>query len=334
MKKKSIFVLCLLAAYFTADAYALFRFRGPLRNQKTQDWIALRMAYINDYNEVNSVTDLTAWVGGTTNQVISTDDSDGSLTLSLPQDINTVSSPTFANLILADGGALKVADGSPMITLDDSNYVEIDGWVGIGINIPETSLHVQGAHVSGKGLVYVEGYTHAFLTVEAATGYDAGYLFREGSTNKWQLVLDTTDDNFKFMARDPGPDTFRWAIDQSGNVEQITGNLTLTVGSLITGGGRIINRTSVSSSPYAVLASDHHISVTTASVAITLNLPAIVDGTEYHIKDQDGNSAGKNITVSPNGSDTIENAASLVINTNGASITLVGNSTTTNWEVQ
>lgn len=101
-----------------------------------------------------------------------------------------------------------------------------------------------------------------------------------------------------------------------------------------TSAGRIINRTSVTSTPYTVLASDEHISVTTASVAITLNLPAIIDGTIYHFKDQDENSAGNNITLSPNGAETIENFASLTINTNGGSVTLVGNSTTSNWEIQ
>lgn len=99
-------------------------------------------------------------------------------------------------------------------------------------------------------------------------------------------------------------------------------------------GGRIISRTSVTSTPYTVLATDNHISVTTASTAITLNLPAIIDGTIYHIKDQDENASGKNITISPNGAETIENAASLTMNTNGASITIVGNSTTSNWEIQ
>ncbi|KKK46944.1 hypothetical protein LCGC14_3160210, partial [marine sediment metagenome] len=56
-------------------------------------------------------------------------------------------------------------------------------------------------------------------------------------------------------------------------------------------GGMVINRTSVTSSPYNVLVTDFHISITTASVAITLNLPAIVDGTIYHFKDQDENAA-------------------------------------------
>jgi hypothetical protein len=98
--------------------------------------------------------------------------------------------------------------------------------------------------------------------------------------------------------------------------------------------GLKIKRTSVTSSPYTVLSTDDHISITTASVAITVNLPAIVNGKIYHIKDQDGNAAGNNITVSPDGSDTIENAASLTISTNGVCITLIGNSTTNNWEIQ
>ena len=105
-------------------------------------------------------------------------------------------------------------------------------------------------------------------------------------------------------------------------------------GTLKSDGGRVINRTSVTSSPHTVLAAAYHHSITTASVAITLNLPAIIDGTIYHFKDQDENSSGNNITLSPNGADTIENAASLTIVNNGASVTLVGNSTTNNWEIQ
>ncbi len=105
-------------------------------------------------------------------------------------------------------------------------------------------------------------------------------------------------------------------------------------GVLKTLSGKIINRTSVTTSPYNILESDHHLSVTTSSIAITLNLPIIVDGTIYHIKDQDEQSSARNITVNPNGSNTIENASSLTIKVNGASITMVGNSTTNNWEIQ
>ena len=115
---------------------------------------------------------------------------------------------------------------------------------------------------------------------------------------------------------------------------QLTADFLTVAGTVKNTGGRITKRTSVTSSPYNILVSDNHISVTTTSVAITLNLPAIVDGTVYHIKDQDENAFGNNITITPDGSDTIENAASLVISANGTCITIIGNSTTNNWEIQ
>lgn len=59
--------------------------------------------------------DLAAWVAGTANQVAVADDADGSITLSLPQDIHTAASPQFAALnigtdhdMLADGANLKL----------------------------------------------------------------------------------------------------------------------------------------------------------------------------------------------------------------------------------
>lgn len=120
--------------------------------------------------------------------------------------------------------------------------------------------------------------------------------------------------------------------DDANDVYTINGRLDVIDVNM--SGGMIINRTSVTSSPYTVLASDNHISVTTSTTAITLNLLAIVNGRVHHIKDQDGNAAGKNITVTPNGAETVEQAASLTINTNFASVTIVGNSTTSNWEIQ
>ena len=44
---------------------------------------------------LESVGNLASWVAGTANQLTVTDDSDGTITLSLPQDIHTGASPTF-----------------------------------------------------------------------------------------------------------------------------------------------------------------------------------------------------------------------------------------------
>lgn len=142
-----------------------------------------------------------------------------------------------------------------------------------------------------------------------------------GENSEASIFFDGTDLNITL--NDPS---------QTGDIN-LTDDVNIS-GILKTLSGKIINRTSVTTTPYAIKASDHHLSITTSSVAITLNLPVIVDGTIYHIKDQDEQSSARNITVNPNGSDTIENASSLTIKVNGAAITIVGNSTTNNWEIQ
>ena len=52
---------------------------------------------------LSSVSDLTSWIAGTTNQITVTDDSDGTVTLSTPQDIHTAATPTFAGLVFTNG---------------------------------------------------------------------------------------------------------------------------------------------------------------------------------------------------------------------------------------
>src|SRR3990167_5407379 len=43
-----------------------------------------------------SVANLQSWIAGTANQVITADDGDGTITLSLPQNIHTAATPQFA----------------------------------------------------------------------------------------------------------------------------------------------------------------------------------------------------------------------------------------------
>lgn len=61
-----------------------------------------------------SVSDLTAWIAGTANQVVVTDDLDGTVTLSLPQNIHTGASPSFAGLNLSSltASRLLASDGT------------------------------------------------------------------------------------------------------------------------------------------------------------------------------------------------------------------------------
>jgi hypothetical protein len=63
---------------------------------------ANRLLATDGSKETASVTDLTAWIAGTTNQVTVTDDGDGTVTLATPQNIDTNADVEFDTLTLGD----------------------------------------------------------------------------------------------------------------------------------------------------------------------------------------------------------------------------------------
>lgn len=69
---------------------------------------ASRLVSTDASKKLSSVSDLTSWIAGTANQITSTSDGDGTLTLSTPQDIATTSSPTWVNNILT--GYLNITE--------------------------------------------------------------------------------------------------------------------------------------------------------------------------------------------------------------------------------
>lgn len=67
------------------------------------------------------------------------------------------------------------------------------------------------------------------------------------------------------------------------------------------------------SSPYTVLSSDKILEVDTTGGAVSILLPAGVDGKQYIIKDL-GNAAVANITITPNGAETIDGGGAVTMN--------------------
>ena len=80
------------------------------------------------------------------------------------------------------------------------------------------------------------------------------------------------------------------------------------VGETKTEGGRIREVTRVTTSPYTILASDHEVFVNTDSSAVTVNLPAGVEGTNYRIINT--GSSGNDVTITPNGAELLTGANS------------------------
>ena len=104
-----------------------------------------------------------------------------------------------------------------------------------------------------------------------------------------------------------------------------------------TAGGNRINTTDVNSSTYTVLEDDDYLQVRrTSSGTCTITLPAIAasnEGQVYKIKDSGYNSSANNITINTTGADTIQNAASALISNDGDSLSILANSTTSDWEL-
>ncbi len=67
--------------------------------------------------------------------------------------------------------------------------------------------------------------------------------------------------------------------------------------------------------------------------AVTMNLPAGVNKQVFILFDDTGDAGTNNITINPNGADTIRGAASLVLSHNGEFVVLVYNSTDTDWKI-
>lgn len=93
------------------------------------------------------------------------------------------------------------------------------------------------------------------------------------------------------------------------------------------------SRTAVSTTPYTVLDDDDFIDVDTSALAIECDLPTAVgrSGKRYFIKDSTGDAGTRNITIDPNGAETIDGAATYVIATDYGVCELISNGT--NWEV-
>ncbi len=96
-------------------------------------------------------------------------------------------------------------------------------------------------------------------------------------------------------------------------------------GSVEISGGNIRNVTTVNAASYDLLITDYILNVTytdTGTVAIDLKTAQAVEGRIIHIKDSDFNAGTNNITITTEGAETIDEAATYVITANGNAVSL------------
>lgn len=97
-------------------------------------------------------------------------------------------------------------------------------------------------------------------------------------------------------------------------------------GGLVIGMGQRWKQTTVAASPFAPTTADHTLLIDLATIGgpSTINLPAAAAGQMLEIKDYQGTCNVNNITINPNGVQTIDGAGVLVLNVAYQSVTLQG----------
>lgn len=107
---------------------------------------------------------------------------------------------------------------------------------------------------------------------------------------------------------------------------------TTPLSSIDINGTQGVKRTQISGN--TTLSNNYFVSVITSATTITVTLPPAsgIGNRVYVIKDKSGNASTNNITIIPDGSDTIDNISNFVISINYESIHLITDGIN-NWEV-
>lgn len=128
-----------------------------------------------DADKLLASTDIVNWVAGTTNQVTVTDDSDGTITLSLPQDIHTGASPVFTGLTITGSSACGLNSVVFQPTTDSTTFFQVldaDGGAPI-LNIDSTNERVGIGTVSPPETLLELTSTVPYITLHNSTHEDS-----------------------------------------------------------------------------------------------------------------------------------------------------------------
>jgi len=97
----------------------------------------------------------------------------------------------------------------------------------------------------------------------------------------------------------------------------------------------VVSKTDIDNtdSPYTVLATDTVVQCDVTAALIAITLPAGIDGQVYEFKDTVGSALTNNITITPDGTETIEGAATYTINADYGGAKMYYDEATTDWKL-
>lgn len=201
--------------------------------------------------------------------------------------------------------------------------------MALDLPVVSTTLGPEWASLLNAALELVDAHDHSSGKGSQVTpaGILVNALFNMNSQN-------LTTANSYGLANRTSADT-----SNLGSIQRLNGNLywitpagasvQITDGSSLNNSGQLSTLTP-GAYPYTLLATDlAKVVLVDTSAARTINLPAASDGEYYYyIKDATGSAQTNNITITPNGSDEIENAnANFLIDYNNGSVGIISDGT-------
>lgn len=194
---------------------------------------ASRLMSTNAGSTLASVADLTSWIAGTSNQITSTSDGDGSLTLSIPNSFTLPSaSPTFTGLTLTGnqtiGGTLGVTGvsklGNGTLTFASKNFSVIGAsFDGTAVQFENTDVNtVANGRVFNFGITDVSGTNGRFDLTQPGERTILS-VFSNGNVG----IGSTTDGGEGFQVA--GTSRFAGAATFATNFTQSAGTHTVSV---------------------------------------------------------------------------------------------------------
>jgi hypothetical protein len=166
---------------------------------------ASRLLAINGSKAAVSVSDLTSWIAGTANQITSTSDGDGTLTLSLPGAITfpgtatattSISTPALTVSGLSSG-RIPLVSTAGLFSQGDFYWNSTGLGIGSAASTPAVPLHVTTAFSTGAEMIRLQtasgvGAVGDYLSINARHWMDTGGSTIAGASVRFTSVNPDT----------------------------------------------------------------------------------------------------------------------------------------------
>ena len=255
--------------------------------------------------------------------------------------------PDSWRIVVADSGDMTIESyqsGSwvAVLTIDNTGNVTVTSVATSATSAPSFSFYSSDAAVAGRahGKIYLnlidtgDGSEDADMIFQTIYGGSLTTFGEWDAQNQSYIRLGLTK-----LGTDAGTAQLNITPQSAivgSLIDQNNAAIALKVESINIGtdlgGGQIRTVTTVNASTYNLLVTDYILNVTytdTGVVAIDLKTAQTVAGRIIHIKDADFNAGTNNITITTEGGETIDEAATYVITANGNAVSLYSDGS--NW---